>query len=115
MAQFLDKDGLSHFWDKIKTHLEDNYQKKESGSSLIAVEKVLENSKWILNQSGYSQELIVEGIRADTNQVILISPQPSQMDVYTSFGIRALEQNENTLTFAANAAAEDITIYIVFS
>lgn len=87
----------------------------KNGGSLTSHSFVLEKSKWIENESGYSQVLSVEGIKDDDSQAIFVTPKPSQMDAYASFGIRAIEQNENTLLFTANEAADDITIYIAFN
>lgn len=110
MAQFLDQNGLTYFWGKVK-----DYVDSSGGGSLTSLAVTLETSKWTENDDGFFyQSVTATGVTA--NNTVFVSAQPSQIDMYAQSNIRALSQSANSLRFRSDEIPEeDLTVYIVIS
>lgn len=100
---FLDKAGLSHFWNKIKEYV---------GGYLPLMRTVtLTASGW----SNNSQTVTVQGVLADsTKQAITVTPSTkTNMNNASSAGVWCASQGANSLTFTCDSVpTSDITFNI---
>lgn len=113
MATFLDKTGLSYFWEKIKAYVDGKIS--EVGVSPVkAVLVTLPSSGW---SEEFEQTVTVPGVLADeSKQLIQPVTTVSCKDVYSDSGVSCIAQAENSLTFScANLPADDLSVYIVIT
>lgn len=127
MQKFLDLNGLSHFWDKVKNYIDSNSSSGSFGnivqwedingrpdlsdvSSMKVAQIVLLSSLWIDN----TQTITVDGISADENaQLIIPIPKAESKSNYDSAGISCDSQVENTLIFSYKTVpVEDIKVNV---
>ena len=80
------------------------------GSSLYTSTVVLTSLDW---DSNNEQTVSVSGITADSG--ILVSPVPSQLDIYGDNGVYAISQAEDSLTFKCNDIPDvDISVNVAY-
>ena len=86
---YLDKTGLSHLWSKIK--------------STFALKKTqtvtLPSSGWTLSGEVYTQTVSVSGVTA--NSIVIVTPDISNGESYSEYGVICVSQGNGTLTFNA--------------
>lgn len=101
MANFLDKTGLSHFWEKIKSYVD--------GKSARLRTVTLDATGW----SGNLKTVSVPGVLADeTKQAIHMIP--ANEESYLAAGIKCVSQGANTLTFQCKTVpTQTLTVYVV--
>lgn len=89
---YLDKTGLSYFWNKIKTYMNDAFPLIRNGS--------LSPSGWINNR----QTITVNGVSQSIHsQVIIVSPATkSDADKWAFFGVFCVGQTDNGLIFSCD-------------
>ena len=130
MSTFLDKNGLTYFWGKIKTYVTTNFLSKSGGQVTGAIN--MSGSKiqnlgagtsdteavnygqvkavspkiitMTLPTSGWSNNtrtVSAPGVLADvTKQIIYVAPAPASQENYIASGISCIEQGANTLKFS---------------
>lgn len=80
------------------------------GSGLYTSTVILTSLGW---NSNNEQTVSVSGITADSG--ILVSPAPTQLEVYVGSGIYALSQANNSLTFRCNDIPDiDVVVNIAY-
>lgn len=106
MAQFLDKNGLTYFWNKIKVRL------AEKEDQIKTVNITLTSSSWTEGTDAFEQTVSVNGGTA--NSLIALQPTLAQMVDLQSDGVAVLVVDNNNGTFIAKAMgaapSSDMTI-----
>lgn len=121
---YLDKDGLSHLWEKITNYVAQNgggtvdwenvngRPDLSNVSTMRVVPVELSSVLWADNQ----QTVTVDGIQADEKaQLIIPIPAASSKALYNSSGIQAVSQAENAIAFQATAVPGEnvyVNVYI---
>ena len=106
MANFLDKTGLSYFWEKIKAYVD----AKASGSATLKT-VTLSSTEWTQNE----QIVSVPGILEDeTKQLIQPVAASSSKEAYDECGISCIKQASDSLTFSCGEVPDsDLTVYVI--
>ena len=99
MANFLDKTGLSYFWEKIKAYVNENASKPK----LRVV--TLSSSGWSSN----TQTVTVSGVTA--SNAVICSPDPDGMTPAMEAGVFCSEQSNNSLTFTCSVQPSVNIVY----
>lgn len=88
--QYMDKAGLSYFWNKIKNYIQGQLVKPKA--SVVT-----------LSQNGWSsnkQKVYVSGVTSSNS--VICSPVPSNLSEAVEAGIYCSEQTTNYLTFTCS-------------
>ena len=119
---FLDKTGLSYFWEKVKSHVNGKIDEvkqyvdtkvSESGGGSASLSTVtLTTSGWTGENT---QTVSVHGILADeTKQLIQPVAATTSKEQYELYGVSCTGQAADSLTFTCMALPEsDLTVYVV--
>lgn len=131
MSNFLDKTGLSYFWQKVKAYVDGKIQNpwpiSSGGTGATTASAALSNLGAAeipisipipLNSSGWSnntQTVDVPGVSAnETEQLIQIVPQLSSLEAYIEAGILCTAQGTSQLTFECETVpSTNILVYVV--
>lgn len=105
MNNFLDKTGLSYFWQKIK-----NYVDSQRPSRITVT---LSTSGW----SNGTQTVTANGVLADESaQLIQPVAMSSSKQAYTDAGVSCISQAANSLTFSCDKTpTSNLSVYIVMT
>ena len=117
IKKYADSTGLTEFWAKVKTIVNEKQDTLVSGtniktvnnetilgsgnitiggSSAEAVSITLLSSGWSNNE----QIATVTGVTSSSS--VIISPAPTDMDAYTAYGIKCIAQSADSLTFTCD-------------
>lgn len=131
MSNFLDKTGLSYFWQKVKAYVDGKIQNPwpissgGTGATTASAARTNLGAAEIpisipipLNSSGWSnnaQTVAVPGVSAnETEQLIQIVPQLSSLEAYIEAGILCTAQGTSQLTFECETVpSTNILVYVV--
>lgn len=109
MSSYLDKNGLSYFWAKVKSFVTSQINSKLP----YAAQVTLYGSGWQDNK----QTVSVSGVIADETKQML-QPVPSNSDLmkFKNSGIFILSSSEGSVTFSCDEVPDsDLTIYVVMT
>lgn len=109
-TSFLDKTGLSYFWEKIKAYVDDKVS-ESSGSSATLKTVTLSSTGWTQNE----QVVSAPGILADeTKQLIQPVAASTSKVAYDECGISCIKQAADSLTFSCGSVPDsDLTVYVI--
>lgn len=128
MSNFLDKTGLSYFWQKVKAYVDGKIQNPwpissgGTGATTASVARTnlgaaeIPNSTRIsLTTSGWSnneKQVNVSGVSAtESAQLIQIVPELASLSAYMECGILCTAQTTDYLTFTCETVPTN-TIYV---
>ena len=133
MSTYLDKNGLSHLWSKIKVLLAGKAEKVHTHAQseitglsaslggkqdkIVMVTATLPVESWAGSEAPYTQTATVNGILADeTAQAIWPSPALSSATAWVNAQIMATGQAANSITFSAKEKpTEAITVHVCYA
>lgn len=99
---YLDKTGLSHLWSKIKS----TFALKKTYTAILT------SSGWTLSGEVYVQTVGVSGVTA--NSIVIVTPDISNGEKYSEYGVMCVYQTSGSLTFNAYLLpGEDLTVNII--